>query len=889
ELGVLIFAIGSRSSDSRELQKISNEPSYALSVSDFADLPSVQQQLFTNIDTVFVEGTSSTTTTIAEGRRQRRDVVFLLDGSDATRNGFPAMKEFVQRMVEKLEVSENRDQVSVVQYSRDPEAHFYLNTFKTKEKILDSVRGLRHKGGRPLYTGAALQYVIDNVFTASSGSRRVEGVPQILVLLSGGRSFDSVEAAASSLKELGILTFGIGSRGSDSRELQRISYDPSYALSVTDFSELPNVQEQLLVSVQAVAMPITPASPTLTADDAIPRKDVVFLLDSSDGTRNTFPAMRDFVQRVVELFNIEANRDRVSVVQYSRDAEVNFYLNTYATKGEILNTVRGLRHRGGRPLNTGAALQYVRDSVFTASAGSRKQEGVPQILILLSGGRSGDNIDTPASTLKESGILIFGIGTRNSSREVQRIANDPTYAQSINEFSDLPSVQQQFISSLNNALGQVKPMTPTVAAERRMARRDVVFLLDGSDGTRSSFPAMRDFVERMVERLNVSEKGDHVSVVQYSRDPEAHFYLNTYSRKEDVLDTLRGLMHKGGRPLNTGAALQYVRDNVFTASSGSRLVEGVPQLLILLSDGKSFDKVDTPASSLKELGVLIFAIGSRSSDSRELQKISNEPSYALSVSDFADLPSVQQQLFTNINTVFVEGTSSTTTTIAEGRRQRRDVVFLLDGSDATRNGFPAMKEFVQRMVEKLEVSENRDQVSVVQYSRDPEAHFYLNTFKTKEKILDSVRGLRHKGGRPLYTGAALQYVIDNVFTASSGSRRVEGVPQILVLLSGGRSFDSVEAAASSLKELGILTFGIGSRGSDSRELQRISYDPNYALSVSDFSELPNVQEQLLASVKAVSIPITPTSQTVTGTCVAVLYNTLCLVFLHDVSNHSSES
>lgn len=198
-----------------------------------------------------------------------------------------------------------------------------------------------------------------------------------------------------------------------------------------------------------------------------------------------------------------------------------------------------------------------------------------------------------------------------------------------------------------------------------MARRDVVFLLDGSDGTRSSFPAMRDFVERMVERLNVSEKGDHVSVVQYSRDPEAHFYLNTYSRKEDVLDTLRGLMHKGGRPLNTGAALQYVRDNVFTASSGSRLVEGVPQLLILLSGGKSFDNVDTPASSLKELGVLIFAIGSRSSDSRELQKISNEPSYALSVSDFADLPSVQQELFTNINTVFVEETSITTTTIGK--------------------------------------------------------------------------------------------------------------------------------------------------------------------------------------------------------------------------------
>ncbi|CAM4604074.1 unnamed protein product [Leuciscus chuanchicus] len=1103
ELGVLIFAIGSRSSDSRELQKISNEPSYALSVSDFADLPSVQQQLFTNINTVFVEGTSSTTTTIAEGRRQRRDVVFLLDGSDATRNGFPAMKEFVQRMVEKLEVSENRDQVSVVQYSRDPEAHFYLNTFKTKEKILDSVRGLRHKGGRPLYTGAALQYVIDNVFTASSGSRRVEGVPQILVLLSGGRSFDSVEAAASSLKELGILTFGIGSRGSDSRELQRISYDPnyalsvsdfselpnvqeqllasvkavsipitptsqtvtaqrvnevmnrcvilkvyeryahylvlmmllsplladyvtprkdivflldgsdgtrnsfpamrdfvqrvveqytieanrdrvsvvqysgeaevhfylnsyttkeevldrvrglrhkggrplytgaalqyvrdnvftassgsrrlegvpqilillsggrsfdsvdaaasslkelgvltfgigsrgsdsrelqrisydpSYALSVTDFSELPNVQEQLLASVQAVAMPITPASPTLTADDAIPRKDVVFLLDGSDGTRNTFPAMRDFVQRVVELFNIEANRDRVSVVQYSRDAEVNFYLNTYATKGEILNTVRGLRHRGGRPLNTGAALRYVRDSVFTASAGSRKQEGVPQILILLSGGRSGDNIDTPASTLKESGILIFGIGTRNSSREVQRIANDPTYAQSINEFSDLPSVQQQFISSLNNVLGQVKPMTPTVAAERRMVRRDVVFLLDGSDGTRSSFPAMRDFVERMVERLNVSEKGDHVSVVQYSRDPEAHFYLNTYSRKEDVLDTLRGLMHKGGRPLNTGAALQYVRDNVFTASSGSRLVEGVPQLLILLSGGKSFDNVDTPASSLKELGVLIFAIGSRSSDSRELQKISNEPSYALSVNDFADLSTLQQKLFTNINTVLLEGMPIPTTVIVESEGPKKDIVFVIDGSEGVGREFPIIQEFVRRVVENLNVGENKIRVGVVQYGDSPYADIYLNSHRTKEGVLNNIKELQQRGGRQRNLGRAIDFVGREVLVSGRGGRKQEGVPQFVVVVSGGKATDNIRPSATKMKQSGTFPLSIGTRDVSPQELQVTSYVPTFAYTVDDLPGLYTIQDKLITTLTELSSeelanlrPVYPTEATI---------------------------
>ncbi|XP_052421937.1 collagen alpha-3(VI) chain isoform X13 [Carassius gibelio] len=759
------------------------------------------------------------------------------------------MRDFVQRVVEKFNIEANRDRVSVVQYSRDAEVHFYLNSYTTKEEVLDRVRGLRHKGGRPLNMGAALQYVRDSVFTATSGSRRLEGVPQILVLFSGGRSSDSVDAAASSLKELGVSTFGIGSRGSDSRELQRISSDPNYALTVSDFSELPKVQEQLLASVHDVAMPVTPTSPTLTADDAIPRKDVVFLLDASDGTRNTFPAMRDFVQRLVEQFSIDANRDRVAVVQYSRDAEVNFYLNTYTTKGEILNSVRGLRHRGGRPLNTGAALQYVRDNVFTASAGSRKQAGVPQILILLSGGRSSDNIDTPASALKQGGILIFGVGTRNSSREVQRISNDPTYAQSINEFSDLPSVQQQFISSVNNVLGQVKPVTATVPAEQK---RDVVFLLDGSDGTRSSFPAMRDFVERMVGRLNVSGNRDRVSVVQYSRDPEAHFYLNTYSRKEDILDTVRGLRHKGGRPLNTGAALQYVRDNIFTASSGSRRVEGVPQLLILLSGGRSFDNVDTPASSLKELGVLIFGIGSRSSDSSELQRISHEPSYALSVSDFADLPSVQQQLFSNIDTVFVEVTSTTTTTIAESQGPKKDIIFVIDGSEGVGREFPIIQEFVRRVVENLNVGENKIRVGVVQYGDLPYADIYLNSHRSKEGVLNGIKELRQRGGRQRNLGLAIEFVSRDVLAPGHGGRKQEGVPQFVVVISGGKASDNIRPSATALKQSGVVPFSIGTRDVDTQELQVTSYVPRFAYTVDDLPGLYTIQDTLITTLTELS-------------------------------------
>uniref|UniRef100_A0A3P9LKQ2 Collagen, type VI, alpha 3 n=1 Tax=Oryzias latipes TaxID=8090 RepID=A0A3P9LKQ2_ORYLA len=825
--GIFVFAIGSRTSDSRELQRLSFEPSYALSVSDFSGLDTVQEQ---------ISSLMSAAVTPA------RDVVFLLDATDATRSDFPAMQDFVQRVVEMLLVDEKKDRVSVVQYSRDPAVQFYLNTYMTKDEILNAVRNLRHKGGRSLNTGAALQYLMENVFTASSGSRRLEGVPQLLILLTGGRSFDNVDTPASALKQRGIFVFAIGSRTSDSRELQRLSFEPSYALSVSDFSGLDTVQEQISSLMSAAVVRSQPLTTTETA------RDVVFLLDATDATRSDFPAMQDFVQRVVEMLLVDEKKDRVSVVQYSRDPAVQFYLNTYMTKDEILNAVRNLRHKGGRSLNTGAALQYLRENVFTASSGSRRLEGVPQLLILLSSGRSADSVDAPASALKQMGILTFAVGSRGSdSRELQRISHNPNSVISVTEFTDLSSVPQQLLASVEALLIDVTPETPTDSA-----KKDVVFLLDGSDGTRNGFSAMRDFVERLVEKLSVGENKDRVSVVQYSREAEVHFSLNTHRTREDVMDAVRGLRHRGGRPLNTGAALQYVMDNVFTNSTGSRRLQGVPQILILLAGGRSFDNVDTPASALKQRGIFVFAIGSRTSDSRELQRLSFEPSYALSVSDFSGLDTVQEQI----------------SSLMSAATPARDVVFLLDATDATRSDFPAMQDFVQRVVEMLLVDEKKDRVSVVLYSRDPAVQFYLNTYMTKDEILNAVRNLRHKGGRSLNTGAALQYLRENVFTASSGSRRLEGVPQLLILLSSGRSADSVNAPASALKQMGILTFAVGSRGSDSRELQRISHNPNSVISVTEFTDLSSVPpQQLLASVEALLIDVTPETPTDSGTSI----------------------
>lgn len=188
------------------------------------------------------------------GPSVKRDIVFLLDGSDDVRSIFTEMRGFVARVVEKFDLNGGKDQVAVVQYSNNAALNFNLNTYSNKDDVLKAIRNIRPKGGRPLYTGKALQFVKENVFTSSAGSRHLEGAHQILVLLTGGRSRDSPRGPSSALKALGVITFAIGSRMTDLVEMKAVSSHADNAYSVPDFANLSNILQRLETQLEQVRL-----------------------------------------------------------------------------------------------------------------------------------------------------------------------------------------------------------------------------------------------------------------------------------------------------------------------------------------------------------------------------------------------------------------------------------------------------------------------------------------------------------------------------------------------------------------------------------------------------------------------------------------------------------
>lgn len=172
--------------------------------------------------------------------------------------------------------------------------------------------------------------------------------------------------------------------------------------------------------------------------------------------------------------------------------------------------------------------------------------------------------------------------------------------------------------------------------------KDIVFLLDGTENTKKDFPVIQDFLYKVIDRLVIGPNTDRVAVIQFSNDAVANFFLNSFTRKEDVLASVRRLSNRGGRLRQLGSALTYVKENVFTSESGSRHEANVPQVLVVLSSGPSTDIVDVPVASLKKSNVTIITIGRKNFGHEDMEKISHAPRYSILVSDIKELPNIQE-------------------------------------------------------------------------------------------------------------------------------------------------------------------------------------------------------------------------------------------------------
>ncbi|XP_052531830.1 collagen alpha-3(VI) chain isoform X14 [Tympanuchus pallidicinctus] len=564
------------------------------------------------------------------------------------------------------------------------------------------------------------------------------------------------------------------------------------------------------------------------------KKDIVFLIDGSTalGT-GPFNSIRDFVAKIVQRLEVGPDLIQVAVAQYADTVRPEFYFNTHQNRKDVMANVKKMKLMGGTALNTGSALDFVRNNFFTSAAGCRMEEGVLPMLVLITGGKSMDAVEQAAAEMKRNRIVILAVGSRNADMaELQEIAHERDFVFNPNDFrlQFMQAILPEVLSPIRTLSGgMIIHETPSES------KKDILFLIDGSANLLGSFPAVRDFIHKVISDLNVGPDATRVAVAQFSDNIQVEFDFAELPSKQDMLLKVKRMRLKTGKQLNIGVALDEAVRRLFVKEAGSRIEEGIPQFLVLLAAGKSTDEVERPSGALKEAGVVTFAIKAKNADLSELERIAYAPQFILNVESLPRISELQANIVNLLKTIQFQPT------VVE-RGEKKDVVFLIDGSDGVRRGFPLLKTFVERVVESLDIGRDKVRVAIVQYSNVIQPEFLLDAYEDKADLVSAIQALTIMGGSPLNTGAALDYLIKNVFTVSSGSRIAEGVPQFLILLTADRSQDDVRRPSVVLKTSGTVPFGIGIGNADLTELQTISFLPDFAISVPDFSQLDSVQQ-----------------------------------------------
>nr|XP_023856480.1 collagen alpha-1(XII) chain-like [Salvelinus alpinus] len=207
---------------------------------------------------------------------------------------------------------------------------------------------------------------------------------------------------------------------------------------------------------------LTPSEPIMTMEKTEPVKvslecslgvdvqaDVVILVDGSYSIGlSNFAKVRAFLEVLVNSFDIGQDKIQISLVQYSRDAHTEFYLNTHHEMSAVVHAVRTFPYRGGST-NTGRAMTYVREKIFLTNRGSRPN--VPRVTILITDGKSSDSFKDPATKLKKADVEIFAVGVKDAVRsELEAIATEPveTHVYTVEDFDAFQRISKELTQSI---------------------------------------------------------------------------------------------------------------------------------------------------------------------------------------------------------------------------------------------------------------------------------------------------------------------------------------------------------------------------------------------------------------------------------------------------------
>ncbi|KAI5140584.1 Collagen Alpha-1(Xxi) Chain [Manis pentadactyla] len=169
--------------------------------------------------------------------------------------------------------------------------------------------------------------------------------------------------------------------------------------------------------------------------------DLVFILDGSYsvGPEN-FEIVKKWLVNITKNFDIGPKFIQVGVVQYSDYPVLEIPLGSHDSGENLMAAVESIHYLGGNT-RTGKAIQFALDYLFAKSS-----RFLTKIAVVLTDGKSQDEVKDAAEAARESQITLFaiGVGSETEDAELRAIANKPssTYVFYVEDYFAISKIRE---------------------------------------------------------------------------------------------------------------------------------------------------------------------------------------------------------------------------------------------------------------------------------------------------------------------------------------------------------------------------------------------------------------------------------------------------------------
>ncbi|XP_061545499.1 vitrin isoform X5 [Phycodurus eques] len=378
------------------------------------------------------------------------DLVFLMDGSwSIGKRRFKIQKDFLAEVAQVINVGVAGPMMGVIQYGDDPVTEINLKSYSNSRDVKTSIAKIVQKGGLS-NVGKALAYVNKLYFSDANGNRG--GAPNVAVVLVDGWPTDKVDEASRLARESGINIFFVTIESADDNEKQNLveaNFVDKAVCRTNGFFSLPvSSWFALRKTVQPLVKRVCDTDRLVCSKTCLNANDIAFVIDgsSSVGTGN-FRTVLQFVANITREFEISDTDTRVGAVQYTYEQRLEFAFGQHNTKAELLNAIKRINYWSGGT-STGAAITYAAEQLFSKSKPNKRK-----IMIVITDGRSYDDVRAPALAVHSQGVIAYSVGIAWAAQdELEYIATDPDKEHSffVDEFDNL----YKFVSKITQNICQ---------------------------------------------------------------------------------------------------------------------------------------------------------------------------------------------------------------------------------------------------------------------------------------------------------------------------------------------------------------------------------------------------------------------------------------------------